>query len=361
MTFKITVATVRRHDRPRGDILVYQEVPQLAPRSKAASCSASVEHIPAGRTVSTSTKVQRLRNSDSLYSIYTEKLGLVSKGTARKIRDLFVAGKLNFVLELENTQRLFNQATEAAEELTVEDQPWNVNIAATSSIGVSRRSDAIRARFEDIRHLLPIVPWNIGYFERSGVPLNVGLQLLVEHDLLEQRMANAEWSKHIVQRFIALHFIVEFYLELTDPPYGLIDKAATAYARGLMDNNEYLRRSGEGLVRYQVWRGSEFFSAYDQAQQGTYRMRSSMRRWSQEVEESLAEMEAEHLRLKQTWNAVVAAEKGIMEKEPDEFVRTRRQDEYSARLREHRTLEAEIIERRRGPRIKEAGDGETEA
>lgn len=44
--------------------------------------------------------VGRIKNGYSLYSIYNEIPPFVSKGTVRKLRDMFKHGKLNFVLEL---------------------------------------------------------------------------------------------------------------------------------------------------------------------------------------------------------------------------------------------------------------------
>ena len=63
-----------------------------------------------------------------------------------------------------------------------------------------RRPDSLRARFEEIGPLLPLVHWNIEYLEASGVPVEMALKLLVEHDLLLHQIAEGGWYYSAVQR-----------------------------------------------------------------------------------------------------------------------------------------------------------------
>jgi len=307
------------------------------------------------------TVVQRLGNGDSLYSLFTEEPPLLSKGAARKIRDMLADGTLNFVLDMEELPPFWTKSIEVVEELTVEHEAGFAYAPNTSGLGARRRPDRIRARFEILRPLLPLVHWNIGYLETSGVPLEVGLQLLVEHDLLEQQITDAKSSHLIIQRFVALHYIVAYYLHAKNPPYTFIDKAAMSYAKGLIDNNPFLRSAGEGLVRYQVWRGPEFFSAFNNAQHSTWNLAASMRLWKQEVEKSIATLKSEFSRLEQSWDAVMAAEKRIIEREPDEQVRAKLQDDYVARLKEYRALEEEIHVQLTGQTNKEDDNGKAQA
>ena len=224
--------------------------------------------------------VQRFQNGDSLYSIYTEKPHFLSKVTARKIRDMFNNGKLGFILDLVEPSPLLTSVIDDADALTMEESCLPANMDAP------QRRKRLSDRFHEIRQRLPDVRWNIGDLENSGLPADVGLQLLAERDILLHRLyRDADLSHKTVERFVALHYIAMYYLESESAAYEFIVLAATTYAKGLIDGNLFLMNAGEGIVRYQVWRGPEFLNAFVQAQQPTLRERARLRILEQDIEQ----------------------------------------------------------------------------
>ena len=77
----------------------------------------------------------------------TSGTGSVSRGTVRKIRDMLKAGKLNFILDLEEAPSLVTSAIDVAQELTAEEKvalsgiPKVAAAGSASILGVNKHSE----------------------------------------------------------------------------------------------------------------------------------------------------------------------------------------------------------------------------
>ena len=85
---------------------------------------------------------------------------------------------------------------------------------------------------------------------------------------------------------------MQFHRQADNPPYKLIDMAAMTYAKGLIDRNLFLQRAGEGIVRYQVWRGPQFLGAFVKAQRPTSREHERLRIIHEELNLLITAMKA---------------------------------------------------------------------
>jgi hypothetical protein len=221
--------------------------------------------------------VQRLKNGDSLYSMYNSRF--VAKGTAVKIRKLWDAGKLNFLLDVATEMGALVEAS--ADAALAADTPASHHI--WSQIETNRQ------RILEILPQLPSITWDIEYLEKAGIVAEVALGMMIEIDELFRRdMQGERWPKADIVRFVELHYSVLFASTnagLDNPaPIELIRFAAHSRAVGMVDDNYFMVRVGNDILRYQVWRGAKHLEAFQSAQVHTSRL---ARRRSQEINQEI--------------------------------------------------------------------------
>ena len=222
--------------------------------------------------------VQRIRNGESLYKLYSGDYPLVAKGTAKKIKGLLSEGKLSFLWEGKPELEAWTQATEGV-------AGWELGRIDM------RTAEAFEARVEELMSNLPGCDWNIEGLENAGIPLNEALNLLIEKDKLLQVIDT--WARPQLKRFLELNYLVAFSSREQgrkhDAPYELIELAAAAYAQGKVDRNPFLMSMGANLLEYQVWRGPQFLEAFNQAQVATSRVvRQSKQRYGKLLTDAAA-------------------------------------------------------------------------
>ena len=94
-------------------------------------------------------------------------------------------------------------------------------------------------------------------------------------------------------RYVELHHYVSWRAQDLNrthtAPHEIISLAARSYAKGDVDNNEYLRSVGRDIMRFQVWRGPEFLAAFNKVQAPTIELRDKRRpQWERELKSVLA-------------------------------------------------------------------------
>ncbi len=68
-----------------------------------------------------------------------------------------------------------------------------------------------------------------------------------------------------IDRYVALHYLVQFAADHEQAPYALLERAATLAAKGILGLDNRLRAAGFNLIRYEVWRGQDYLDAYLEA------------------------------------------------------------------------------------------------
>ena len=200
--------------------------------------------------------VQRLRNGESVYQI-TSPDGSHAKDTVRKIRVLLDDGQLNFLVDALYEQDIARAAITEGKEIGGDH--WSSDAAEPG--GLERNIQSVLAG-------LPEVEWDVGTLKACGFETEQALSLLLQHDELEQRRAG--WKSSDLRKYAEYHLLVDFMRRHQDrthrPPLAFAQLAAEAKAAGIVDNNHALRQIGENVIRYEVWHGSPYRSAFERAQ-----------------------------------------------------------------------------------------------
>lgn len=222
--------------------------------------------------------VQRLKNGESVYSLYGRSDHIMAKATALKIRSLWKQGELSFVLDVSSEIAMLEEASKDA--VLVGDPLGGSTLAKLVDVP---------KRVKELQPQLPKLDWAVEVLERAGIEVDEALAMMSERDaLLWMGKTEGRWSKAERIRFVELHYMVFFAganrAQAHRAPLELIRFAARNYAAGLVDGNSFMTKLGLDVLRYQVWRGSAFLKAFQAAQMP---ISSVARRRSQEMNEEL--------------------------------------------------------------------------
>jgi len=237
--------------------------------------------------------VQRIKNGESLYGLYMGEIRLMAKATAVKVKNLLDAGKLDFLLdmgaELEEVTAATEEVTAATEEVKAlmeaadPEHPPMMSRKDLSRLAREQFNDNVRWRLSE----LPDNEWDIECLESIGIPLQKALNLLIEKGHLFQRVG--EWLGPDLKRYMAIYRIVllcqQQETKVHKAPYPYIELAAEAWANGEIDGNSLLQTTSLNILRFQAWRGSDFFEAFQRAQVATNR---AARRSKEQYEKNIA-------------------------------------------------------------------------
>ena len=198
---------------------------------------------------------RRLQNGEGLNSV---SRGLVAKGTVIKIRGFLNQGELDFLLEI---QPGLEAATEAIRDLSA------IGLGpAIPRSGIPGGLQSLEARSVDLMSRLPPVEWDVEAVEDCGFLTEKALDLLAERDALVGKWRERSWSTPLLQRFLELHYLVDFMRRQSAKKYGApgkyIELAAREVARGDVDQNQMRRELGFAILRYQIWRPGPFVKAF---------------------------------------------------------------------------------------------------
>ena len=198
---------------------------------------------------------RRLQNGEGLNSV---SRGLVAKGTVIKIKGFLNQGELDFLLEI---QPGLEAANEAIRDLGA------IGLGpATPRPGIPGGLQSLEARSADLMSRLPTVEWDVEALEDCGFSKEKALDLLVERDALVGKWRERSWSAPLMQRFLELHYLVDFTRRRARKkyraPYEYIELAAREVARGDVDQNQMRRELGFAILRYQIWRPGPFVKAF---------------------------------------------------------------------------------------------------
>ena len=198
---------------------------------------------------------RRLQNGEGLNSV---SRGLVAKGTVIKIKGLLNQGELDFLLEIQ-------PGLEAANEAIRDLGAIGLGPAIPRS-GTPGGPQSLEARSADLMSRLPPVEWDVEALEGCGFSTEKALGLLVERDALVGKWGERSWSAPLLQRFLELHYLVDFMRRQSakkyGAPYEYIELAAREVARGDVDQNQMRRELGFAILRYQIWRPGPFVKAF---------------------------------------------------------------------------------------------------
>ena len=124
----------------------------------------------------------------------------------------------------------------------------------------------MEARSADLMSRLPAVEWDVEALEDSGLLTEKALDLRVERDALVGKRNERNWNAPLLQRFLELHYLVDFTRKQSakkyGAPYEYIELAAREVARGDVDQNQMRRELGFAILRYQIWRPGPFLEAF---------------------------------------------------------------------------------------------------
>ena len=198
---------------------------------------------------------RRLQNGEGLNSV---SRGLVAKGTVIKIKGFLNQGELNFLLEVDPG---LEAATEAIRDLGAIGLGPEI-----PSSGTPGGLQTLEARSVDLMSRLPTVEWDVEALEDCGFLTEKALDLLVERDALVGKWRERSWNTPLLQRFLELHYLVDFTRRRSRKkypvPYEYIELAAREVARGDVDQNLMRRELGFAILRYQIWRPGPFVKAF---------------------------------------------------------------------------------------------------
>ena len=252
--------------------------------------------------------VRRIKKGDSLYSIYTEDLPLVSKRTAEKIRKLYEQGDLDFLLnnfidpiplidqlypftQESHEERHRREIAQEREDLT-DAREWVAAVDIEGG-GLSPELDGNGYYRMAVIDQLPKFDWNIRGLTSANIPPEFVLKLLSEFDELQfQRVGSQvntyeegegrrQWMGDFsgIDRYVALHFLVKFTAQHAEAPYTLLERAATLRSKGVLGSDGRLQAAGVNIVRYEIWRGHDHLEAFLEATKryyGTKRQRTRL-------------------------------------------------------------------------------------
>ena len=144
---------------------------------------------------------------------------------------------------------------------------------------------------ESAEFLLENWVWSITNLENIGIPLNEAITTLFDYERLNLARIKAENSITIFKDYASgeelldeatdiattTYYLKNFrgfpqYLEVLwriilarrypDAGYPRIKAAATLYAQGTRAGEHSIPRAAEGFLRYEIWRGEEYRSAF---------------------------------------------------------------------------------------------------
>ena len=198
---------------------------------------------------------RRLQNGEGLNSV---SRGLVAKGTVIKIKGFLNQGKLDFLLEIQ-------PGLEAANEAIRDLGAIGLGPAIPRS-GIQGGLQSLEPRSVDLMSRLPPVEWDVEAVEDCGFLTEKALDLLVERDALVGKWRERSWSTPLLQRFLEIHYLVDFTRRQSAKKYGAPDEyielAAREVARGDVDQNLMRRELGFAILRYRIWRPGPFVKAF---------------------------------------------------------------------------------------------------
>ena len=201
--------------------------------------------------------IQRLGNGEKTYSISSPGTGCAAKATVTKIKDLHESGALDFLVDSRRTEDVALAAV--AEATEIGGDHWSSDAAEPG--GLERNIQIVLAG-------LPEIEWDVGALKACGFETEQALYLLLQYDELEHRRAG--WKSSDLRKYAEYHLLVDFmrrHQERTHrPPLVFAQLAAEAKAAGIVDNNRALRQIGENIIRYEVWHGGPYRSAFERAQ-----------------------------------------------------------------------------------------------
>ena len=226
--------------------------------------------------------VQRLKNGDSVYSLYEGSGKIVAKATAGKIRNLWNQGKLNFVLDVSHEATI---AEEVSKDAVLAGNPF-------ADFTLQDPTEVVE-RFTELWPQLPKLDWTIEVLERAGIEADDALAMMTEVDEFTRLDRARRWAKADLIRIAELHYVFLFAganaARVQPAPHELIQFAARNYAIGLVDSNLFMTKVALDLLRYQVWRGPKFLQAFQAAQIPTSNAAKRRRqRTNEELERILA-------------------------------------------------------------------------
>jgi len=230
--------------------------------------------------------VRRLSRGQSLYSLYNAKPPVLAQSTAVALKKKYNNGQLEFVLqEIEASEmidRIYPFVGESHDErigrvkVRVEEDTQEVAEALKTlpPLGFDD-SDGLGIHRMNVMYGLPNISWSIRGLEAANIPKDKALALLSEYDDLHLKRVSAavtendgenqkSWLRDFrgLDRYVALHYLVRFTTEYQDGPFDVLNRAAILIAKGLLELDNRIRNAGENLVRYEVWRESEYLEAY---------------------------------------------------------------------------------------------------
>ncbi|MDA1127250.1 MAG: hypothetical protein O2913_00940 [Chloroflexi bacterium] len=269
--------------------------------------------------------VAHLSRGGSKYALYERPPGeqVVSKGTAEKIERFLKGGQLNFLRDYLESHRVVSRVfqvfgetdaqrreREAAEDAELADEVLEA-LEGPCPSGAERAAawdDPLRfARMEAVEaaeRLAPETNWSIAGLEAAGVPKDETLGFLVEYDALHLRRVEAEIYAEIdgdrerymrdfpgIERYLALHYIVEFHRRCPGAPPQLVSMAGELVAKGVLASNNRYTSAGEDLVRYEIWRGLEHHQAYFKSLERYYGTKRALKQFRAQVQRAMDDLE----------------------------------------------------------------------
>ena len=254
--------------------------------------------------------VRRLHRGLSLFPLYNDEPTLLSKTTAFKLKRLYEQGELDFMVQeilltdvVDNQYPFTGESHEEriARELAQRQEDQSELQESFSRIEPKPVQDHHGFHRWDVIDELPTIDWSISGLEQAHISEENALSVLSEYDELNIKCANAEiktWKRDEyeeeflsrwmadfrgIDRYVALHYLVQFSSRHENAPFQVLDRAATLYAKGLLGLDSRLEAAGANLVRYQVWRGQEYLDAYLESTKKYYETKRRRDRLAQEV------------------------------------------------------------------------------
>ena len=262
--------------------------------------------------------VRRLHGGQSLYPLYHPAFEgaspALSKTTAFKIKRLYEAGQLDFLLHEiqpeELVDRLYPLTRESHEQrverVQAQEQEDLAEVIEALKVkpppGYQFELDGFAFHRMRVIDALPVIDWSVSGLESAHIPEKTALILLSEYDELHIKRVESEvhtyedaedsqstlkrWMRDFrgIDRYIALHYLVQFAAAHKRSPYAILERAATLKAKGDLELDNRLQVSGLNLVRYEVWRGPDYVHGYLEATKAYYGTKKQRDRLEAEVE-----------------------------------------------------------------------------
>jgi hypothetical protein len=199
-----------------------------------------------------------------MYILYKGDRACMSKGLATRLKKLFDQGTLDFVFDTIPISKTLETAFELA---TSSDAPQHAfEDFAPTATGRSR----VVARTVELLRTLPPVEWRVSLLEKAGIPTKDALDLMANRDLLLEQLSLGKWNHRDLTRLLESHYRAAFaQQELareSGAPPELVAQAALFTSRGVGEGIATLEQLGRDVLRYEIWRGENYLSAFLRAQ-----------------------------------------------------------------------------------------------